>query len=474
MKKIVLILFLALSFSLYGQQIQWANKLIKYSSDLGGKQYGIKRILGKPDVFPQAGNSPNAWNPKNALDGYEIVEVGFEKPQSVKQIAVFENLNAGCVVKISVDTGDGKYKTVWTRIRDYRTPTFKATIPADHAYYFKRKRRKIQEAPDVFNPGVERAVLESVVNNVVAVKVEFNFALLPGQKQVDAIGISDSDVPIDAKINVGTEFKNITAEKFPTLDSFQVLSLVVAPGGEKILFTQQSEEKELVYSCQKESGALWSIPKLESSLSENDLHNYVDFIKNDLIVKGGGVYKNASGETGYQFFNLENGNYQLKDQLKITAYANYGDAAFLTATTDLKTVILAIESDFTQGGTDFYFTNRKEDGTYGLLQNMGKMINSADDDISPQLLSNGKTLLFSSNGFSGFGGYDIYVSYRLDDSWKNWSEPINVGSGINSAGYDGAPYYDETNEMLYFVTDVDGKSAVHLARVPKQTLMNRK
>ena len=474
MKKIVLIYILALSFSVYGQQIQWASKLIKYSSDLGGKQYGIKRILGKPDVFPQAGNSPNAWNPKNALDGYEIVEVGFEKPQSVKQVAVFENLNAGCVVKISVDTGDGKYKTVWARKRDYRTPTFKSTIPADHAYYFKRKRRKIQEAPDVFNPGVERAVLESVVSNVVAVKVEFNFALLPGQKQVDAIGISDSEQPIDAEINVGSQFKNSRAEKFLTLDSFQVLSLVVASGGEKMLFTQQSEEKELVYSVLKESSGNWSIPKFEPTLSENSTNNYVDFIKEDLIIKGGSVYKNASGETGYQFFNHDNGNYKPKDQLKITAYANYGDAAFLTATTDLKTVVLAVESDFTQGGTDFYFTNRKEDGTYGLLQNMGKIINSADDDISPQLLSDGKTLLYSSSGFSGFGGYDIYVSYRLDDSWKNWSEPINLGSGINSAGYDGAPFYDETNEVLYFVTDVDGKYTVHMVKIPKQTLMNRK
>jgi Tol biopolymer transport system component len=89
-------------------------------------------------------------------------------------------------------------------------------------------------------------------------------------------------------------------------------------------------------------------------------------------------------------------------------------------------------------------------------------------------LSDGKTLLFSSTGFSGFGGHDIYVSYRWDDSWKNWSEPINVGSGINSAGYEGAPFYDETNEVLYFVTDVYGKSAVHLVKIPKQTLMYRK
>ncbi len=471
MKKYLLLVIITLSFSVNGQQIQWANRLIKYSSDLGGKQYGIKRILGKPDVFPQAGNSPNAWAPKKALDGYEIVEVGFEKPQSVKQVAVFENLNAGCVVKIGVDTGDGKYKTVWARKLDYRTPTFKASIPADHAYYFKRKRRKIQQAPELFNPGVEHAILESAVGNVVAIKVEFNFALLPGQKQVDAIGISDSEMPIEAIVNVGDGFKDLVAEKYLPFDQLEVFNMTVSNDGSKILFSQQGEQKQLVYSTVKQSNGTWSIPQLEPTLSENENFNYVDFLTSNQIIKGGNPYSTGSSETGYQFFNLENGIYQSKEQLKIAGYANYGEAAFLTATADLKTVVLAVESDFTQGGTDFYFANRKVDGTFSLLQNMGKVINSADDDIAPQLLSDNKTLLFSSNGFSGFGNYDLYVSYRLDDTWKNWSEPINLGNGINSKGSEGATFYDETNEMLYFSTDVEGTSTIRFARIPKLSLM---
>jgi hypothetical protein len=97
------------------QQVQWASKLIKFSSDLGGKQNGVKRILGKPDAFPQGGSSPNAWSPKDALKGRDYVEVGFETPQNVKQVAIFENLNAGCVYRIMVDNGSGKYETVWSR-----------------------------------------------------------------------------------------------------------------------------------------------------------------------------------------------------------------------------------------------------------------------------------------------------------------------------------------------------------------------
>ena len=81
MKTKILLYAFFLAFGMtQAQQVQWAHKLIKYSSDLGGKQNSIKRILGKPDAFPQGGTSPNAWMPKKALDGYEWVDVrsGYE------------------------------------------------------------------------------------------------------------------------------------------------------------------------------------------------------------------------------------------------------------------------------------------------------------------------------------------------------------------------------------------------------------
>ena len=140
MRKFLFIVFVSFQM-VQAQQVQWASKLIKFSSDLGGKQNGVKRILGRPDAFPQGGSSLNAWGPKDALIGRDYVEVGFETPQNVKQVAIFENLNAGCVYRIMVDNGSGNYETVWSRKFDYKTPTFKATIPSEHNYYFGRKRR---------------------------------------------------------------------------------------------------------------------------------------------------------------------------------------------------------------------------------------------------------------------------------------------------------------------------------------------
>lgn len=470
MKKYILIVWL-LSMAGYAQQVQWASKLIKYTSDLGGKQYGIKRILGRPDAFPQAGNSPNAWAPKNALNGRETVIVGFEKPQNVKQIAVFENLNAGCVERIGVDTGSGKFETVWSRKTNWKTPTFAASIPTDRSYYYRRKRRKIQEAPEVINPGIENAILDQMVSNVVAVRVEFNFALLPGLKQIDAIGISDSDRPLTATINTGSTFELLQKPQEIAMIDTDISGVGIADDGKRLFFTSSDGQKDQIYCSQRNGDGNWSAPKLEVSLSESDSYNFVEYASPQYLLKGGNRYSSGTGETGFQWYVAAEGTFKPADPVKITAYANYGETADATVTSDLKTIVMAVESDFTQGGTDLYFANKKEDGTYGLLQNMGKVINSADDEITPQLLADGKTLLFSSCGFSSFGNYDIYVSYRLDDSWKNWSEPINLGSKINSDAFEGNPFYDGNDQSLYFTKSVDGKLKLHSVKIPQQDFM---
>ena len=474
MKKYIYLFSIFLSLhSLNAQQVQWASKMIKFSSDLGGKQFGIKRILGKPDAFPQGGYSGNAWTPKNALDGREIIIVGFEKPQTVKQVAVFENLNAGCVVRILVSTDGEKFEAVWSRKPDYKTPRYKTTLTTDRAYYFGRKRRKVQEIPSVFNPGIEHAILDNAAANVVAVKVEFNFALLQGQKQIDAIGISDSEIPIEALINSKPEFETLPNDSFVGLDSDNYSIPYIYENGTKMMVSKFENGKEQIFSFTKE-GEKWTNKRQETSLNTGTNYNYVEFVNSKYLIKGGTEYTRGTNESGYELFENKNGVFNSLGFIKIAAYNNYEDYSDATATDDLKTIILAIETDFTQGGTDLYFATRKEDGTYGLLQNMGKIINSAENEATPQLLSDQKTLLFASNGFSTYGNSDIFVSYRLDDTWKNWSEPINLGSKINSENFDGQPFYDSENELLYYATSVEGVMKIKSVPISKSILMNLK
>lgn len=74
-------------------------------------------------------------------------------------------------------------------------------------------------------------------------------------------------------------------------------------------------------------------------------------------------------------------------------------------------------------------------------------ISNRDDDVGPFIAPDDKTLYFSSNRNAPGrkGKADIYRCTRLDDTWQNWSEPVNMGSPINTAA-----------DELYFCIDREG------------------
>ncbi len=66
----------------------------------------------------------------------------------------------------------------------------------------------------------------------------------------------------------------------------------------------------------------------------------------------------------------------------------------------------------------------------------------------PAFSADGKALYFSSNRPGGFGGYDLYISYRTGNGW---SAPENLGAAINSIGNEITPFHDGTS--LFFASD---------------------
>jgi len=464
------LLFLLFFGSVQAQQIQFASSLVRYSSDLGGKQNGIRRILGIPDAFPQGGASPNGWSPKNSLSPSEFVTVGFDHPQAVKQVAVFENLNAGCLVRIQLDNGDGKMKTVWSRPVDYKT-TYAASIPADRRFCYNRKHRKIQAAPDVSdNSAVENIVLEEAFQNAVAVRAEFNFSLLPGEKQIDAIAISDSEKPVTATVNSTAALKGLAEAEQIDTGNLDVTNPALSFDGNTLYLTVEGTGKQIVYAATRSEDRWTDFKPAEAALSDNDTFNSIEACTENSLLKSGVAYQRGTGECGFEFLERRDGQYYSSGPIRIAGYNNYDYAADAAITADGSRLILALETDFTQGGPDLYMAVRKDDGTYGLLENLGKTINSAADEGMPQLLPDNRTLIFSSNGFSGYGDYDLYVSTRLDDSWKKWSAPVNLGAKVNGPGFDGSPYYDEKREILYFIKSSDGRTRLFRIGLPLDAL----
>lgn len=105
-------------------------------------------------------------------------------------------------------------------------------------------------------------------------------------------------------------------------------------------------------------------------------------------------------------------------------------------TADGKAIIFTSEVGMLRGNKDIFISFRQEDGSWGPATSLGEGINTDQDDRSAFLHPDMKTMYFSSAGHRGLGGLDIFVSRRLDDSWTNWSTPVNLGPGINTADHD--------------------------------------
>lgn len=98
-----------------------------------------------------------------------------------------------------------------------------------------------------------------------------------------------------------------------------------------------------------------------------------------------------------------------------------------------------------------------KNGNWGKAIDLGPMINTpGTEDRSPFLHPDMKTLYFSSSRPSSLGGLDVFVSTRLgDDCWDCWSEPVNMGKEINTINNDYFYKISTDGEKAYFSNNED-------------------
>ncbi|MGM0613364.1 MAG: OmpA family protein [Bacteroidota bacterium] len=83
------------------------------------------------------------------------------------------------------------------------------------------------------------------------------------------------------------------------------------------------------------------------------------------------------------------------------------------------------------------------------IENLGEKVNNDDTwEAMPTVTSDGDKIYFVSDRSGGYGGYDIYFTKK--DSNGNWSEPVNAGPSINTAGDESSPYIHTDSKTLYF------------------------
>jgi outer membrane protein OmpA-like peptidoglycan-associated protein/tetratricopeptide (TPR) repeat protein len=112
-------------------------------------------------------------------------------------------------------------------------------------------------------------------------------------------------------------------------------------------------------------------------------------------------------------------------------------------TTDGRYLLFSSDREGGFGGYDIWSTSLDSNFEPIQVRNLGNIINSAGDEEAPFLHDKSRTLVFSSNGRIGMGGFDIYYakgSFGMND----WEKPVNAGAPLNSPKDD--IYFISTDE----------------------------
>jgi outer membrane protein OmpA-like peptidoglycan-associated protein/tetratricopeptide (TPR) repeat protein len=108
------------------------------------------------------------------------------------------------------------------------------------------------------------------------------------------------------------------------------------------------------------------------------------------------------------------------------------------------------------GGKDIWYSILNKKGSWADPVNLGEMINTSGDEMSPFIHFDGKTLYFASGGRPGMGGLDIFLARMNKDT--TWNEPQNLGYPINSASDEMGLVIDAAGQRAYFSSKRDNSN----------------
>lgn len=284
-------------------------------------------------------------------------------------------------------------------------------------------------------------------NNTIYYGDKFGFILAPKMTiKVSNLKITEFPLSIDV---VETYDSNLKIEKLPEIISskdYTEKNPVIAPDGKTLFFERQycefnigDSSKGDVWFSTFENGT-WSETQNIGRPINNNGNNFVISVSPDnnslllanvynedgMSLRGSGLsiaYKNEEG-------------WGIPKEIKIKNFSNKNKYVGYFLANDNKHLLLAIQKEEGFGLKDLYVSFLEKEGSWATPLNLGNMVNTFSEEANPFLASDGKTLYFSSKGHPGYGGYDLYVTKRLDDSWTNWSKPKNLGNVINSASDD--------------------------------------
>ncbi|MBX2966777.1 MAG: OmpA family protein [Cyclobacteriaceae bacterium] len=237
-----------------------------------------------------------------------------------------------------------------------------------------------------------------------------------------------------------------TASSFALVNTtYDEQNPVVSPDGRTLYFTVSNHPQNV--GGQRDPGDIWvsqwlgngwSAPVHAGPTLNNRGYNAVAGFSSDGMRLYLLSHYDPSGEVRTQGISVSRksgAGWTNPENIYIPYFQNKSSIQSGHITADERVFVYSAETYGTHGVEDIYISIKGNDGKWGEPRNLGSKINTQFQELSPSLSADGSTLYFSSNGRKqGMGSFDIYYSTRLDDSYHNWSEPVNLGTSFNSTG----------------------------------------
>jgi len=261
--------------------------------------------------------------------------------------------------------------------------------------------------------------------------------------------------------NLGFRVNSELAELRPT----------ISPDGKRLFFICEDHPENTKYRSVSNSQDIWYSERDSLGKWQDAQHlgyplntmqyNAVYWISPDnnrILIRGAFINGAYDGKGISLCYRKKSGNWSEPNMLIIKNYFSYdrGLQSGASMLNDGKTLLLYMTPERGGKDNDLFVCFLQGDGTWSEPKSLGKKINLPDyDEMTPYMASDGVTLYFSSNRPGGLGNNDIYMTKRLDKTWQKWSDPVNLGSPINTPDWDAFFTLDAGGEYAYLTTNLN-------------------
>ncbi|MFT5883912.1 MAG: outer membrane protein OmpA-like peptidoglycan-associated protein/Tfp pilus assembly protein PilF [Arcticibacterium sp.] len=245
---------------------------------------------------------------------------------------------------------------------------------------------------------------------------------------------------------------------------------VFTADGQSIYFTARNNGQasdEDIFISQLEAGK-WTYPK---SLSENINTNYNE---GTCTISADGktmVFTSCEGREGLGgcdlfISKLTDLGWSIPENMgeKVNS-PNWDSQASLSS--DGRMLVFCSDRYGGEGEKDLYVSELDEMYEWTKARNLGKVINTPKDEVSPFLHANGTSIFFASRGHSGLGGFDLFMTNREK---KSFTRPLNLGYPINDGSDQFALVISADGKQAYFSKELGDKVRLYQFDLPKELM----